>query len=218
MRDDSTRSLAFSPDGHSLAPVTGDLALKKNAVQLWDVTSGKVKHTVAAEQEKVIAAAFAPDGKILATVGVSDVRLWDVSTGRERSRMSWGLPPEQKRFRMSGGPSFGHAVAFSRDGETLVTWETYSGAIHLWDVATGALKPEPPGHTKEPAMLRFRQTDGALTTLRAATVRRSSLSPEVGTSPRSPSRAKDKSSFGTRLVMSALSRSVSRSRPFGTLR
>jgi WD40 repeat protein len=154
-RDDSTRSLAFSPDGHFLASVTGNPALKNNVVQLWDVASGKVKHTVAAEQEKVIAVAFAPDGKILATVGVSDVCLWDVSTGRECNRMTWGLPQEQKRFRMSGGPSFGQPVVFSSDGKTLVTWETYSGAIHLWDIATGALKPEPPGHTKEPWHVAF---------------------------------------------------------------
>jgi RNA polymerase sigma factor (sigma-70 family) len=133
--------LALSPDGRSLASLAR--AGAENTVQLWDVATGTVTHTVATDQTYLHGVAFTPDGKTLATVGWWEVRFHDVATGRERGRTRG-----DKR-------SFAPAVAFAPDGKTLVTAEKYSDAVHLWDVATGVLLPEPAGHTNAPYQVAF---------------------------------------------------------------
>jgi WD40 repeat protein len=87
--------------------------------------------------------AFTPDGKTLAAVGWWEVRFHDVATGRERGRTR------------GEDRSFAPAVAFAPDGKTLVTAEMHSDAVHLWDVATGALLPQPAGHTNAPYQVAF---------------------------------------------------------------
>jgi RNA polymerase sigma factor (sigma-70 family) len=129
--------LVLSSDGRWLASL-GSEKNDKRVVQLWDATMGKATHAVGTDQNYLAGAAFTPDGKILATVGWNEVRFWDVANGRELARTK------------SGGRSFASSIAFSPDGKTLVTNEKYSGALHRWDVASGAMKPEPVGHSSWP--------------------------------------------------------------------
>jgi WD40 repeat protein len=69
------RSLAFSPDGKTLASAAAD-----GTARLWGVVSGKEKTGLPGHPRGVGAVAFSPDGKTLA-VSESDgvVRLWDVA-------------------------------------------------------------------------------------------------------------------------------------------
>src|SRR5579871_2015802 len=107
----------------------------KITVQLWDVTSGKATHTVAADQQYLHGVAFAPDSKTLATIGWLDVRFHDVTTGRERSRTK-----NEKQMIAA-------AVAFTPDSKTLATADMYCGALHRWDTTTGEPRPQPEGHS-----------------------------------------------------------------------
>jgi hypothetical protein len=72
----------------------------------------------------VLAAAFRPDGKVLATAGTDKtVRIWDPATGK------------QVRL-VTGHPDWIRAVTFSPDGKLLVTG-CDDGMIRVWDAATG---------------------------------------------------------------------------------
>jgi sugar lactone lactonase YvrE len=120
--------LDYSADGKTLAAGGREIAT------LWNVTTGKVVHTLDAHTDEVYAVAFTPDGKTLATGGrdldkigfFSAVKLWDVASGKLL-----------RTLKGQGDQSRG--IAFSPDGKLLITsssWR-YDKALKLWNVATG---------------------------------------------------------------------------------
>jgi WD40 repeat protein len=126
-RERTVRSLAFAPDGQTLASGSegaGDLIL-------WDISSGRAMKTIESGQIEVRSLAFARDGRTLAAGGADGtVKLWNVATGCEESRLQ--------------GHSDGVlSVAFSPDGKTLASasaWGKYGGAVQLWDMTAKPVK------------------------------------------------------------------------------
>ncbi len=85
--------------------------------------------------QAVLACAFAPDGKMIATAGLDEtIHLWDRSTGEEKRRFA------EK-------PNSVHALAFAPDGRTLAAARG-DGVISLWNVADGKRIREFRGHTE----------------------------------------------------------------------
>jgi transcriptional regulator with XRE-family HTH domain/Tol biopolymer transport system component len=117
---DTVLSVAFSPDGKTLA--SGDAG---GAVQLWAVVARQpIGAPLIGQGAPVNSVAFSPDGKTLASGdAVGAVRLWAVATG---------LPIG---IRLSTGQASVIWVAFSSDGKTLAAGDT-DGTIRLWNVAT----------------------------------------------------------------------------------
>ncbi|MDE0638012.1 MAG: WD40 repeat domain-containing protein, partial [Candidatus Poribacteria bacterium] len=68
-------SVAFSPDGQTLASGSSDYTIR-----LWDVATGEHKQTLQGHIDHVDSVAFSPDGQTLAS-GSSDgtVLLWHVT-------------------------------------------------------------------------------------------------------------------------------------------
>ncbi|MFJ2559210.1 hypothetical protein ACIO2V_27275 [Streptomyces sp. NPDC087534] len=96
----STQSLAFSPDGHTLATASGS-----GTVNTWDRRTGQLQDSFSVSGE-VASLAFSSDGRTLAASTVRGVQLWDLATSQTRIT----LPTRSLA-----------AVAFSPDGQTLAT-------------------------------------------------------------------------------------------------
>lgn len=123
--DNRLRGLAFAPDGKSLACVSEIMPV----VVVADFQDGKVTQRPARPITKdghqlytVASAAFAPDGRTLASGGFDrSLRLWDATEEAPTLKVAVKLP---------GGVN---ALAFSADGKTL--WGACSDkCVRSWDV------------------------------------------------------------------------------------
>jgi WD40 repeat protein len=128
-------SVAFSPDGTTLAVGTGDPFKPDGAgeVRLCDVAARRWRTIPAGATGPIASLAFSPDGRVLAAAGGGrGAILWGVSTGQERAIFP-SLPQGVA------------CVAFAADGKTLATG-CYDGTVKLWDVATARLRAALPRH------------------------------------------------------------------------
>jgi hypothetical protein len=110
--------LAFSPDGNTLAALTGIVGkgvnrIEPGEVKLWDLATGKEQAAFPGT-----GMAFAPDGRTLAVVGNDrTLKLMDRGSGREVLQLK--------------GQETADFVTFSPDGRSLF----FDGAV--WELATG---------------------------------------------------------------------------------
>ena len=128
-------SLAFSPDGRTLASGTGG----SEGVRLWDTHTGEILKTLEEHLGVGASIAFSPDGTMLA--GGGSVRfpfeytlcLWDVRTGKLKDTLT-------------GHTGTVTTVAFSPDG-TMLASGSYDSEIRLWNAKTGAPLRRLGGHS-----------------------------------------------------------------------
>ena len=82
-------SLAFSPDGKSLAAVGGQTLLyRPGSVDIWSL-DGKSIAKLEGHTTAVWSVAFSPNGKLLATSGYdSSVKLWSVADKKETASLA----------------------------------------------------------------------------------------------------------------------------------
>jgi WD40 repeat protein len=94
---------------------------------------------------------FLPDGEsVVSAANDCFVRVWDVSTGKERHRFGPGpelgrISPRVLNAQLIGGiGTYSALAAVSRDGKQLATW-FQNGDIEIWDPATGKKLSTIPG-------------------------------------------------------------------------
>ncbi len=117
------RSVAYSPDGKTLAVADG-ANNTSGTVTFWDLATRKLKAAPLEHERSVVTVAFSPDGMSLAS-GSCDgtIRIWEVATGACRRELS--------------GLSGVTELAFSPDGRLLAS-AGEGNIVTLWDVETGA--------------------------------------------------------------------------------
>jgi WD40 repeat protein len=121
--EDLFDSVAYSPDGKSIA--TGD-----GNVRLWDVTSRAVAFAPLGHVADVRAVAFTPDGRHLVSGGcVGEIIVWDLAKRKEVLTL-WG-EPRSELWSMALSPDGGLVASGSSDG-----------SIKIWDISKALHPPK----------------------------------------------------------------------------
>jgi WD40 repeat protein len=124
--------VVFTPDGKSL------LASGDRVVRIWDRATRKERPALKGHTRPISSLAISPDGRTLASVSIllsdqigdmnqigmgkkSEVRLWDLTTGKELAAFIY--PGELGKLE------------FTPDGKTLVSLSEFELAVELWDLS-----------------------------------------------------------------------------------
>ncbi|MEG3971525.1 AAA-like domain-containing protein [Microcoleus sp. T2B6] len=154
----SVNSVAFSPDGNTLASASRDKTIK-----LWNLQSQKPIATLAGHSNAVSSVAFSPDGKTFASASADKIiKLWNLQTqkliktltghsdwvnsvvfspdgltlasgSRDKTIKVWNLQSQKPIATLAGHSSSVNSVAFSPDGKTLASGSN-DNTIKVWNL------------------------------------------------------------------------------------
>ena len=165
----SVNSVAYSPDGQTLASGSND-----NTIKLWNVNTGKLLQTLKSHSYSVNSVAYSPDSQTLASAsGDNTIKLWNVKTGEllqtlkshsvnsvayspdgqilssasgDKTIKLWNVKTGELLQTFTGHSNGVYSVAYSPDGQTLASG-SFDYTIKLWNVKTGKLLQTLEGHS-----------------------------------------------------------------------
>jgi WD40 repeat protein len=130
---------AFSPNAKLVVAASNFCFAQFTSVpgttRIWDVASGHISRTLRGHTDRILSAAFSPDGKLVVTASFDGTaRVWDMASGRSRHALVGHTGPVED-------------AAFSSDGKLVVTASDDKTA-RIWDAATGRSLRTLRGHTR----------------------------------------------------------------------
>lgn len=163
------KGCAVGPDGRRVASVGTD-----PTVRIWDAGTGEEIACLRAPGHSN-ACAFSPDGSLLVEAVDSNLRVWEVESGRERMTLTghsglvadcavspdasfalsagwdgtlrvWDLETGKTRAVLVGHSFDVNGCAISPDGSTLVS-ASFDRTLRLWDAREATLETLPGGHS-----------------------------------------------------------------------
>ncbi|MYF55531.1 PQQ-binding-like beta-propeller repeat protein, partial [Candidatus Poribacteria bacterium] len=120
--------IAFSPDNQILAS-----ASSYNSIQLWDTTTGNIRHSLTGHTARVESLCFSSNGQTLVSGSFDGtLRLWNAATGELKKTFTNRLLAKQQTSK----PIAVTTVALNPDGDRVASG-SQDGTIVMWDVVTG---------------------------------------------------------------------------------
>ncbi|MEG4201432.1 WD40 domain-containing protein [Microcoleus sp. Pol12A5] len=130
-------SVAFSPDGKTLASASSDKTIK-----LWNLQSQKPIATLTGHSNSVRSIAFSPDGKTLASASYDNtIKLWHLET-------------QTQVTTLTGHSNQVYSVAFSPDGKVLAC-ASGDNTIKLWNLESQKPIATLTGHSNKVLSVAF---------------------------------------------------------------
>jgi len=117
--------VAYSPDGRWIASMGA-----QQEVKLWEASSGELLRTYIGADEFSSSVVFSPDGKTLAAAFVTQVILWDTTSGEKIATLSGQSVGTTIGYNLGVGQ-----ISFSPDGKYLAT-ANMDGKPTIWDLGT----------------------------------------------------------------------------------
>jgi WD40 repeat protein len=143
--------VAFSPDGQRIISCGWD-----QLVKVWNASDGRLLDVLKGHSGAVLCTAYSPDGRRIASGGHEHaVRIWDAAQTQETETQ--GTKTLEVRYKST--PLVTNCVAFSPDGERLLSCGIDSDEVKLWDAASGKSLPAIEGHASGVQCAAF-STDG----------------------------------------------------------
>ncbi|HEY9640177.1 MAG TPA: caspase family protein [Coleofasciculaceae cyanobacterium] len=115
------RSLEFSPNGRTVATVSGDTQGETSVMTLWNVADGKAQLALTVPTY-LTSVAFSPNGLFVA------------AGGRDRTIKLWNVRNGNLLRTFTGQQGWVNSIAFSPDGKTLAA-ASEDKSVKLWNVA-----------------------------------------------------------------------------------
>lgn len=131
-----TRAAIYTPDGKKIVSCSG-WPVGDATVRVWEVSSGKLLHTMKGHTGNIDYMALSADGKTAYSASTDKTaRIWDVETGKEKLVF---------KEHGEGGVT---SIAVSPDGKTVVSGDN-KWMILVWDAATGKVIHKVKAHENE---------------------------------------------------------------------